>query len=57
MIYKPYMARTGAPRYTPFQEQRHKRVMERLTAWRHRHQEPHELRLRDLLKTQPDCWR
>lgn len=49
--------RTVWPRYTPWQERRAKQQMARIEAWLERHQEPHELRLRALLKPQLDAWR
>ena len=45
------------PRYSTWQERRAKLALERLEAWRREHQEPHELRLRELLTRPLECWR
>lgn len=54
---KERSARVVWPRYTPWQERRSKQQMERLEAWLREHQEPHELRLRELLTRQVESWR
>jgi hypothetical protein len=54
---KERSARVVWPRYTPWQERRAKQQMSRIEAWLEAHQEPHELRLRALLKPQLDAWR
>jgi hypothetical protein len=54
---KPRSVRTVTPRYNPFQEQRAKAQLERIEAWLHEHQAPHELRIRELLHRQVDAWR
>ena len=46
------------PKYTPYQERRAQQQLDRLEAWREKHQAPYELRLRELLKPpQMDAWR
>ena len=54
---KERSVRVAWPRYAPHQERRAKQALERLERWREQHQEPHELRLRALLKPQLDAWR
>jgi hypothetical protein len=54
---KERSVRTVWPRYTPWQKRRAEQQLDRLERWRQQHQEPHELRLRALLKPQLDAWR
>lgn len=49
--------RTTFPKYTTWQERRAKLAMERLEQWKLEHQAPHELRIREILTRQVDCWR
>lgn len=54
---KERSTRTVWPKYSPWQERRAKQQMQRIEAWLEAHQEPHELRLRELLTRQVECWR
>jgi hypothetical protein len=54
---KPRSERIVWPKHNTFQEQRARAQLERLAAWLAEHQEPHELRIRELLTRQVECWR
>jgi|GraSoiStandDraft_46_1057282.scaffolds.fasta_scaffold1319558_2 hypothetical protein len=54
---KPRSVRSTWPKYYLHQEKRAKLQLERIEAWLKEHQEPHELRIRELLTRQVECWR